>query len=88
MGLYSAVRAIQYGIQSSHYHFFTMLELYNPDTCTFFKLSRELGFALHEMYEVSGLPMGDILYEEYVPGTESFIFLRRMPHRFTKPTEK
>ena len=26
-----------------------------------------MGLALHEMYEVSGLVMGDILYEEHVP---------------------
>jgi len=34
-GLYSVVKAVQYGVPQSHYHF-AMLELYNPDTCTFF----------------------------------------------------
>jgi len=29
-----------------------------------------MGFALHEMYEVSGLVMEDIPYEEYVPSAE------------------
>ena len=27
-------------------------------------------FVLHKMYEISGLAMGDIPYEEYVPSTE------------------
>ena len=49
-----------------------MLELYNPYTCTFFTPSRELGFSLHEMYEVSGLPMEEMPYEKYIPGTEEF----------------
>jgi len=35
-------------------------------TCTFFTLVREMGFALHEIYEVFELAMGDISYEEYV----------------------
>ena len=29
-----------------------------------------MGLALHEMYEVFGLVMGDIPYEEYVPSAE------------------
>jgi len=69
-GLYSAVRAIQYGIPQSHYHFFAMLELYNRDKCTFLTPSGELGFAFHEIYKVSGLLMGEMPYEEYIPGTE------------------
>ena len=75
-GLYSAVRDVQYGIKPSHYLFFAMLELYIPNTCTFFTLSGELGFAHHEMYEVSGLPMGELPYEEYVPGTEELHLLK------------
>jgi len=57
-----AVRAVQYGILQSSHHFFIMLERYNPETCTFFTPVGEMGFALHEMYEVSGLAMGDIPY--------------------------
>ena len=37
----------------------------NLETCTFFTPVRDMGFALHEIYEVSGLVMGDIPYEEY-----------------------
>ena len=51
--------------------------MYNPDIATFFTPSRELGFALHEMYEVSGLSMGEVPYEEYVPGAEKLQILRR-----------
>jgi len=47
-----------------------MLEHYNPETCTFFTPVREIEFALHEMYEVYGLAMGDIPYEKYVPLAE------------------
>ena len=47
-----------------------MLERYNPETCTFFTSVREMVFDLHEMYEVSGLAIGDIPYEEYVPSAE------------------
>jgi len=56
-----------------------MLELYNLDTCTFFTPSGELGFALHEMYEVSGLPMGEMPYEEYISGTEELHVLKEAP---------
>ena len=61
--LYAAIRAVQYGIPQSNHHFFTMLERYNLETCTFFTPVREMGFALHEMYEVSELAMEDIPYE-------------------------
>ena len=75
-GLYHAVRALHYGIISSHYHFFAMLEKYNPNTCTFFTPVGELGFALHEKFEVSGLSIGDLSYEEYIPGTEELHLLK------------
>ena len=37
---------------------------------TFFTPVGEIGLALHELYEVSGLVIGDAPYEEYVPTTE------------------
>ena len=37
----------------------------------------EMGLALHEMCEVSGLVMGDAPYEEYVPTSEELHFLRK-----------
>jgi len=58
--LYIPVRVVQCGIPKNNHHFFIILEHYNPDTCTFFTPVEEIGFALHEMYEVSGLVMGDL----------------------------
>ena len=36
-----------------------------------------MGFALHEIYEVSGLVMGDIPYEEYISSTEELHLLKK-----------
>lgn len=66
IGLYRIVQAVQYGIQTSHFHFFSILELFNPGTWTFFTLIGEMGLALHELYKVSRLPMNEVPYEEYV----------------------
>ena len=62
--LYSVVRAVQYGFTQSSHHLFVMLEHYNLETCIFFTLIGEKGFALHEMYEVFWLAIGDILYKK------------------------
>ena len=45
----------------------------------FLHSKREVGFAPHEMYEVSGLPIGELPYEEYVPGTEELHLLKDAP---------
>ena len=37
----------------------------------------EMGLALHEMYEVSGLVIGDAPYEEYVLTSEELHLLRK-----------
>ena len=76
-GLYGAVRAIQYGIPQSTQYFYAILEHYNPKTCTFFTPLGEIGLTLHEMYEVSGLVIGDAPYEEYVPSTEELYLLKK-----------
>ena len=76
-GLYGAVRVDQYGIPQSTQHFYTILERYNPETCTFFTPIGEMGLALHEMYEVSGLMIGDAPYEEYVLLTEELNLLKK-----------
>ena len=54
-----------------------MLEKYNPDTYTLFTPIGEMGFSLHEMFEVSGLPMRDLPYEEYISGTEELHLLKK-----------
>jgi len=63
--LREAIRATCYGIQMSVANFYAILELYCPATGTFFTPVGELGMALHEMWEVSTLPMGSHPYEEY-----------------------
>ena len=57
VGLYHSVRAVRYGLLQSFHNFFGVLEHYNPLTGTFFTPVGEMGLALHELYEVSGLVM-------------------------------
>lgn len=40
------------------------------ETGTFFTPVHEMGLALYKMYEILGLPMDEIPYEEYVPTGE------------------
>jgi len=44
---------------------------------TFFTPVGEIGLALYELYEVSGLVMGDAPYEEYVPTSEELHLLKK-----------
>jgi len=83
-GLYLVVRAIQYSIPLRPFHFFTMLERYNSDSCTFFTPRGEKGFALHEMYEVSGLWTGDLLYEKYIPRTKELHLMKKDARWFAR----
>jgi len=69
--------AIQYGLLQSSYHFYGILERYNPLTGTFFTLVGEMGLVLHELYEISELVIGDALYEEYVLTTEGLHLLKK-----------
>ena len=48
-------------------NFFAIFELYCPAMGTFFTLVGELGLELHEMWEISNLPMGSMPHEEYFP---------------------
>ena len=75
LNLLTPVRATQRGLKINIAQLFSILELYNADTCTFFTPEGELGMALHEMHEVSGLPMGEVPYEEFIPGS---VELRRL----------
>ena len=45
--------------------FYAIFKLYCLATGTFFTPVGELGMTLHEMWEVSALPMGSLPYEEY-----------------------
>ena len=73
--LYGAVRAVQYGIPQSIQHFYIVLE--HPETCTIFTPIGKMKLVLNEMYEVSGLMIGDAPYEEYVPSIEGLCLLKK-----------
>jgi len=77
MGLYHSVRAVQYGLPQSFHNFYGTLEHYSSLTGTFFTPVGEMGLALHELYELSGLVIGDAPYEEYVLTSEEFHLLRK-----------
>jgi len=66
LGPREAVTATCYVIQISLANFYAIFELYCPATWTFFTPVGELSMALHEMWEVSTLPMGSLSYEEYL----------------------
>jgi len=53
------------------------LEHYNPWTCTFFTLVKEMGLALHKLCEVTGLVIGDAPNEEYISTTEELYLLKK-----------
>ena len=86
-GLYQAVRAVQYGISLSHFHFFAMLERYNRTLAHSLPKWRD-GLALHEMYEVFGLRMGDLQYEENISGTEELHLMKKDARWFMIPIGK
>ena len=77
MGLHHVVRAVCYGIALSHYNLFEIFEKYNLDTCTFFTPVGEMGFTLYKMFEVLGLFMRDLPYEEYIPSTKELHLLKK-----------
>jgi len=70
LGLYEVVRATYNEIEVSLPNFYYIFKVYCPSIRTFFTLVGELGLALHEMWEVTKLPMSFLLYEEYFPFTE------------------
>jgi len=66
---HEAVRATCFGIKVSVPNFYSIFELYYLSSGTFFTSIGELGLSLHEICEVSNLPMGSLLYKEYFPCT-------------------
>lgn len=76
ISLYQAIQNVQYGLSQSPYHLFCLLEMFNSKTGTFFTSVGGLGLALHEMYKVSALFMGEVSYEEYTSTTEELNMLR------------
>lgn len=76
IGLYRAIRNVHYNLPHSTYHLFSILEMYYSDSGTFFILVDEVGFALHKMFEVSLLSIGELSYEGIMPTTEEFKWLK------------
>ena len=77
VGLYHSVRVVQYGLPQSSHNFYGVLERYNLLTGIFFTPVREMRLALHKLYEILGLVMGDAPYEEYVLTSEELHLLRK-----------
>jgi len=65
LGLCEAVRATCYRTEISVPNFFAIFKLYCPALETFFSPVSELGMALHDIWEVSNLPMVLLPYKEY-----------------------
>lgn len=57
--------------------------MYNPEIGTFFMPVGELGFALHEMHEISAISFGAILNAKYVLSTAELITSRSTPRSMT-----
>jgi len=68
LGLHEADRATSYGMELSVPNFYAILELYCLASGTFFIPVDNLGLALHEMWDVSNLPMGYQPYDECFVG--------------------
>ena len=67
IGLFFTIRVVRSGLLQDPQNFYGVMELYNPDTRTFFTPVGELGISYHEMRYVSGLDYGEFVYEERVP---------------------
>ena len=80
LGLYQAVRATLFGINICVPTLYVTLEMYYPASGTLFTLLDEQGMALHEMWEVSNLPMGSKPYEKCFPCTEELALIGGKPH--------
>ena len=63
-------------------NFYAIFELYYPAIGTFFTPVGELGMALHEMWEVSALPLGSLPYVEYFPCEAELALLEKEPALF------
>lgn len=57
------------------------MELYNAGTCTLFTPIGEIGIAVHEMHEVTGLPEGDYPYKEFILNHWEFRALEKQNSR-------
>lgn len=77
IGLYRAIRNVQYGLSHSVYHLFSILEMYNPKSGTLFTPVHELSCILHEMLQVSLLSMGELLCKQIVLMMEELRWMKK-----------
>lgn len=77
IGLYKAIRNIQYGLLQSAYHLYNVLEMYNFKSGTFFTLVGELGLTLHEMFEVSLLLIEELPYKKIILTIQELRWLKK-----------
>src|SRR3954469_2016392 len=74
--LLPAMLAVRQGVRANVNNFLGMLEQYSLETCTFFTPVGEIRISPCEMQHVSGLPAGEILYEEHVPPSAELELLK------------
>lgn len=67
---------VLYGLLHSAYYLFSILVMYNSMSEMFFTPIGELGFALHDMFEVSLLSMEELPYNELVPTMEELRWMK------------
>lgn len=79
VGLYRAMRSVQFGLPHSSPHFFCILETYNTKINTFFTPVGELRFALHDIHEILALSIDETPYEEYILGAKELLRLKAIP---------
>ena len=58
-------------------NFYAIFELYCPTAGTLFTPMGELGMTLHEIWEVSTLPIGSLPYEDYFLCESELAFLEK-----------
>lgn len=69
--LYRANKNVLLGIPHNSYHLFNILEMYNPNSRTFFSPIDKLGFALQKMFEVSLLFLRELRMKSMCPPCRS-----------------
>lgn len=70
IGLYRAIRNVQYGLLHNTNHLFRILEMYNPKSMMFFTPIGKLNFAPPQDFRSLFIVNGELPYEVIVSTTE------------------
>ena len=65
--IFDAIRAFRKTLVFSDKAFMAMLQSFLPQTNTFVVTNGDIGFSLKELSAITGLPILDKLYEEFMP---------------------